>query len=485
MTAPQSSEPRDSRGSRGFDLLRVPVLGSYLRWRHARLCAQLVMGGLALLLVLVGLFGPQLAPKNLATLLVWVHWRGMLVIALLLVGNLFCFGCPLLLPRELARRLRKPTRGLPRALRNKWLGIALLIAVLFAYEYYDLWASPTGTACLILVYFGVALLVDAFFSGAPFCKWICPIGQFNFIASTFSPFEVRVRDRQTCDSCTTKDCIRGQRELAQPEVVVQRGCELALFLPGKVGNLDCTFCLDCVHACPADNIAIAARLPAEELTIDPRRSGIGRLTRRTDIAVLVVIFTFGALLNAFAMVSPVYALQAWLAQAIHVQSEFVILSILFVAGLAIVPVVAIGIPSLLVGRLTKSSAWRHACRFALSLAPLGFGVWLAHYCFHFLTGLWTFVPVTQHALTRAGIDLLGAPSWGLGGLSEAQVWPIEIGFLALGALGSIAVTWQLAVRDFGNAARLAFVPWVCLHAGLFATALWLLAQPMEMRGTYL
>ena len=28
-------------------------------------------------------------------------------------------------------------------------------------------------------------------------------------------------------------------------------------------------------------------------------------------------------------------------------------------------------------------------RYTYGLVPLGFGMWLAHYCFHFLTGLYT------------------------------------------------------------------------------------------------
>ena len=490
MNESHADIPRPSHEARGTDLLRVPLLGAFLRWSHARLAAQLVMGALALVLVVHGLFGPQLAPKNLATLLVWVHWRGALVIALLLVGNLFCFGCPLLLPRELARKLRAPTRRLPRALRNKWTGLGLLVLVLFLYEGLDLWASPSATAIMILIYFAAALVVDALFSGAPFCKWICPIGQFNFVASTFSPFEVKVRDRSVCDACTTKDCIKGRREPVPGEQsssshVTQRGCELALYLPQKVGNLDCTFCMDCVHACPSDNVAVASRLPGDELAIDPRRSGVGRVTQRTDLAALVVVFTFGALLNAFGMVSPVYRFQAWVAEVTGIRDEWFLLSFLFFLGLVVAPVLGVGLASLAAVGPHARAMLHHARRFAYSLAPLGFGVWLAHYSFHFLTGLWTFVPVTQHTLRKLGTSVLGRPDWGLGGFTEAQVWPIEVGFLLLGAAGSLAVTWRLARRDAPERALAVFAPWSVLHASLLASALWLLAQPMEMRGTYL
>ncbi|MEZ6019456.1 MAG: hypothetical protein R3F17_04940 [Planctomycetota bacterium] len=54
-----------------------------------------------------------------------------------------------------------------------------------------------------------------------------------------------------------------------------------------------------------------------------------------------------------------------------------------------------------------------------------------------------------------------------------------------GVVGSLALAWSLSERDFGQSARKAFLPWAGLHVALAATALWLLAQPMEMRGTFL
>ena len=56
---------------------------------------------------------------------------------------------------------------------------------------------------------------------------------------------------------------QGPRASRRPSIVLQRGCELALFQPRKIGNLDCTFCLDCVHACPHDNVGIGCRVPGE------------------------------------------------------------------------------------------------------------------------------------------------------------------------------------------------------------------------------
>ena len=462
------------------------MLRRFLRWRHARKVMQLPLLVLAAAMIVHGFLGPQLAPKNLATLLTWVHYRGVLVLVLLLAGNLFCMACPFILARDLARRFFKPVLRWPRRLRHKGLALGLFVLVLFAYELFDLWGSPWWTAWLILAYFAGALVVDSLFRNASFCKWVCPIGQFNFVASTVSPLEVAVRDPDVCARCTTLDCIRGTRAAEDRAIVVQRGCELALFQPKKVGNMDCTFCLDCVAACPYDNVALTTRLPASELWTDPRRSGVGFFSRRKDLSALAILFTFGALLNAFGMVSPVYAVQAWLAGRMGTSHEAPVLGALFLLALVVEPVLLLGLTAWLTrrGAGTREPLLPLVTRFAYALVPLGFGIWLAHYSFHLLTGLWTFVPVAQSALADLGLPGLGAPQWGLGGLSEGAVYPLELGFLGLGLLGSTLVAYRIAEREYPARALRAFVPWAGLCLLLAATAVWLLSQPMEMRGTF-
>ena len=190
------------------DLLRWPIVGPVLRWRHLRTALQCVLAIVAVAIVLHGVFGPQLAPRNLATVLTWVHYRGLLIGVLLLAGNLFCAACPLVLARDLTRRIRRPVRHWPRWLGGKWLAIALMALVLFAYELFDLWALPAATAWLVVGYFGAAILVDSVFRGAAFCSHVCPVGQFNFVASTLSPLEIRPRDRARC-AVRARDHARG------------------------------------------------------------------------------------------------------------------------------------------------------------------------------------------------------------------------------------------------------------------------------------
>ncbi len=469
-----------------MDVLRLPIVGPLLRWRHVRLAFQLVLLAVAAVVVAHGLFGPQIAPRNLSTVLTSIHWRGLLIVALLVAGNLMCTACPMILARDAGRRFVAPRFSWPRSLRRKWAGIGLLALVLFSYELFDLWGLPAATAWVLLGYFGLAILVDLLFRGASFCKYVCPIGQFNFIASTMSPTELQVRDIETCHTCRTSDCIKGRRSAAEPLRIVRRGCELALFLPAKVGNLDCTMCLDCVHACPHDNIGLFTRLPGMELVETRRRSGIGRLAQRPDIAALAVVFTFAALLNAFAMTAPAFALERTVARVFDVSSEAVVLSMLFVLALGVIPLfmlAAAATATRAAAPQAGKSLGATALQYAFALVPLGFGAWLAHYGFHLLTGILTVVPVTQSAaIDLFGWAALGEPAWRWSGLQPGSVFPIQLGFVLLGACGSLGVAYAISLRDYPGRSGATSAPWFAAILVLAAAALWILNQPMEMRG---
>ena len=463
-----------------LDLLALPVLGTLLRKPGFGRALRLVMFALATLVVLDGLLGPTMAPMNLAGVLPWTYWRGLLVLTLLAAGNWFCMACPFLVPRELGRRFLPANLRWPRALRSKWLAIAIVLAYLCAYEAADLWDSPLVTAWIVLGYFAAAFAVDGLFRGASFCKYVCPIGQFNFVTATVSPFEVRVKQPDTCRSCATQDCIRGNAQ--------QRGCELDLFLPQKVGNLDCTFCLDCVHACPHDNIGILAGVPAAELTVDPPRSSLGRLSARTDVATLALVLVFAAFANAAAMVAPVVVWQNALASMLGLSRGPLTILLLLVA---LIPLpLALAAACALVGRAlsgTRANVREIFCRFSLALIPLGASMWLAHLLFHLSTGGTTLLPVVQRAAADLGVHALGAPRWAMAAPAGELPWllPLLICVLDAGLLLTLWVVWRIGASYAERPARGAglVVPWGGLACALYAAAIWILLQPMQMRGT--
>jgi hypothetical protein len=465
----------------GFDLLRVPLLGRFLRWRHARLALQLPLAVLAGLLIYDGLCGPPVGPMNLAGVLPWIHWRGLVILALLALGNVFCLACPFLLPRTLARRFLPPGRAWPRWLRSKWLAVLLLGLFLWAYEVFSLWDSPWWTAWLILGYFVTAFVVDCFFRGAAFCKYLCPIGQFNFVQSLVSPLEVKIRDPDVCAGCHTKDCIRGRSGIP--------GCEMNLYQPRKAGNMDCTFCLDCIHACPHDNIAVSANPPGRDLWSDPRRSSVGAFDKRPDLAALLLVLVFGAFANAAGMVAPVLDVRDAIEGQLGQRSGLFVTTAFYLVVLVVFPLVMVGSAAGLsrrCGRLPGS--WLSvATRYSFALVPLGFGMWLAHYSFHFLTSYDTAVPTTQRFAAEHGWSFLGEPVW-LGSCCRPVVeWlpRLEILFLQLGMLLSLYTGWRISLARCPGLwqALKALLPWAVLIVLLFAAGVWIVLQPMQMRGT--
>jgi cytochrome c oxidase assembly factor CtaG len=467
--------------SSGFDLLRVPVLGRFLKWPHARLAMQLPLVALAGALILDGLRGPPVGPMNLAGVLPWIHWRGLLILGLVAAGNLSCMACPFLVPRTLARRWLPTGHKWPRWLQSKWLAVVLLVLFLWAYEAFSLWDSPWWTAWLVLGYFTLAFLIDGFFRGGTFCKYLCPIGQFNFVQSLVSPLEVKARDPLVCATCRTKDCILGRDGIP--------GCELHLFQPRKVGNMDCTFCLDCIHACPHDNIGMAARPPGSDLWHDAPRSGVGPLGQRPDLAALVVVLVFGAFANAAGMVGPVVVWRDWLGSLLGQRTPLLATSLFYLFGLLVVPLLAVVGAAVLSRRWGKISAswFEWATRYSYTLVPLGFSMWLAHYSFHLLTSYDTVVPTVQRFVADLGWPGLGPPHWVAACCRPVEDWlpRLEVLVLDLGLLLSLYSGYRIALAQSPRMSQAlwALLPWALLMTLLFAAGVWLVFQPMQMRGT--
>ncbi len=463
-----------------FDMLRLPVLGRFLRWKHNRTTAQLVLFSLAAAIIIDGLLGSPLAAKNVATVAAWVHYRGLVVLALLLIGNLFCAACPFMLPRKLAKWLGRPTQRWPQALRNKWLALAGLLAIIYAYELFDLWASPWWTAWLTVAYFMTAFVLEAFFTRNSFCMYVCPLGTFNFLYSTISPLQITSRDQTVCRDCKGHECINGS--------ATQQGCQLELFVPTIQSNLNCTLCLDCVKACPYDNVALAVRPPGDELFRQTWRN-------RLDLAWLAVLAAFLGLGNAFGMTPPVYVLEQQLAALLNVQSEAVVLGLIYLGGAVVGPLLLVYSAAWLSRLVThqarnrERSLNRLLMRYAYSFVPLGFAIWFAHYLFHFLTGSMTIWPAFQTFFQRTlGLPILGEPNWQLAArfvpnVETIQLWQSVITYSGLLMAMAVALTAARKSHRNGRMALLEVLPWLLVLLALAVASGSTFLLPMEMRGS--
>ena len=462
--------PAPSR--RRFDLLLAPVIGRLMRWKFFRPVLQSVMFALAAAVVLDGLLGPQASPVNLAGVLPWLHWSGFSAVALLAVGNLFCMACPFTFARDLGRKIFPSTREWPRALRSKWLAVALLAGFFWAYEYLNLWDSPGWTAWIIVFYFAGAMLVDGIFKNASYCKYVCPIGQFNFVASLVSPMEVRVREADVCSSCRTHDCIRGN--------AYQRGCELLLFQPRKSGNMDCTFCLDCVKVCPHDNVGILAVAPGRDIIADPRRSSLVQFARRPDVAALVLVFVFSAFANIAAMVVPVRDLEEAARRSVGPQAAGFLWFAVFAFSVVALPLALARVCAWLSCAASGQKLPDLASGFSVALAPLGFAMWVAHISFHLFSGVLTPWPILLRVARDLGLGT-AVPDWNVPAPVFDGLPGLQILFLNAGLLFSLWILWRKSLALTRRATPV-FLPWAFLAAALYAAGIWLIFQPIDIPG---
>jgi len=436
---------------------------------------------LALLVVIDGLLGPQMAPMNLAGVLPWTHWRGLTVLTLLAVGNVFCFACPFNFARDLGRRILPARWSWPRRLRTKWIAIGLLLLFFWAYEPFSLWDSPRSTAMVVIGYFAAAIIVDGLFKNASFCKYVCPIGQYQFVQSLISPVEVGVRNLAVCATCQTHDCIQGNDK--------QRGCELQLFQPRKTSNMDCTFCLDCVHACPHENVSLLASLPGTQLVkIQRSKKRRDRFFRRFDIAILIFLLVFAAFINAGGMVVSVQAWEQSLQASLGVGSIQPVLGVTYLLSIVVFPVLLIAAClwfSKIPGPI--SLGWREmVSRFAPAFVPVGFSMWLIHFSYHLFSSGQTALPVIQRAAMDVGISVLGSPNWLLSSTMPSLDWlpSFELLLLDVGLLLTLYISWRIASGfrfNFVQTLRLN-VPWAALAVALYSIGVWIIFQPMQMRG---
>jgi len=474
-----------------FDLLRVPLVGALLRARYGRMALQSVSFVLAALVIADAFRGPRMSAMNLAGILPWTYVRAFGVVALLVLGNVFCMACPFMLPRELGRGLGLARFHWPRALRGKWAAVALLALFFWSYEAFGIWDHPLRTAWLLIAYFAGALLVDTFFRGASFCKYICPLGQFNFTGSLLSPFTLAARSRSVCAGCATHDCIAGNER--------QRGCELDLYIPAKAGNMDCTLCMDCVKACPHDNIGIFAQSPGSDLLHDPPRSGVRRLSGRVDIAVLALTVATAAFGSAAVMVAPVAAGIQTSARWIALHSPWLSPRLLSAAAVLALLAVVTGAVLLLVmaglglsqsgggGAVDLGPSVKEAfCRLSLALLPLGLAMWAAHLLFHLFTGWSTLNPAIIQTAHDLGWRLAAKPDWSgaMPLLQSASILSLQLLLLDAGLLATLYLGWRMA-RGWApswNRACLLLLPWLLPAVVGYAAGVWTLLQPMQMRG---
>lgn len=205
---------------------------------------------------------------NLGNLAFWVVWIMGLVILVPLLGRAWCCVCPLGALNEWVAR-----RGLglsaPRWLRNDYLKALALLATVMLLGLARIHHYPGATALYLGGWLALAVTAGVLFHGRVLCGSICPIGAMLAFYGRVSPLHIRVRSAERCHDCEGRECIRGSVRWAALGLgrlraafrLTRHPCPVNLRVWDMRGTARCLFCLNCVRACPYDNVEAALRRP--------------------------------------------------------------------------------------------------------------------------------------------------------------------------------------------------------------------------------
>lgn len=202
---------------------------------------------------------------------------------------------------------------------------------------------------------------------------------------------------------------------------------------------------------------------------------------------MALLLVVGGFVNAAGMVAPVVTWEQQLQSRFGLSSSLPVVTLLFTVAMLLVPAVvaaSCGVASRSLGG--SSVQWQKlTSSFVMALVPLGFSMWVAHFAYHLVAGASAIVPVLKRVAGDVGISFLGKPDWSSGAMLPLE-WLTSMQILLLGAglLLTLYVCWRTA-SSFASKPQNAFgllLPWAVFAVALYAAGIWILLQPMQMRG---
>ncbi len=402
-----------------MELTRLPLLKSALKSRYPQLAVFIVMLIGYIFAILAGLIGTPVGSHNFSIVFVWIAWWAILIlVAVPFFGRGWCAVCPIPLPGEWLQRgavLSPPDKRpkwlnlrVPKTFRNIWLqNISFLLLALFSSV---LLTTPNITGIVLTAMLFAAIGLSMIFERRAFCRHLCPVGGFIGLYSQVAPIELRIKDKQVCVRCEGKPCYNGSS--------AGYGCPWGVFPGGLTKNTYCGLCMECIRACPRDNIAVNLR---------PFSADLAKPSTRIDEAFKAFIMLGSAIIYAGVLLGPWGAFKdaaynvgssAWFVYAIiFLAIIFVILPGLFT--------LAVYLPTAFAPRnhvaARRETFRKRFAQFSNSLIPLGLMFWVAFSL--------SFVLTNASFILAALSDPLGL-GWNLFGTADAAWQPMLTSMLA-------------------------------------------------------
>ncbi|NOX58332.1 MAG: YHS domain-containing protein [Planctomycetes bacterium] len=463
-----------------FDLLSVGWIRACLGSRGFRFTLQLFVSVLFLLIIAAGLFGNQNPALNIAPILTWTVWWGLLIVLIMFAGKAWCYVCPWDAIAGWTERVsfwKKSDDGLtlgwkwPRVVRNISIATIMFVGLTWVELGFGVTMKPRVTAYLAIGMLLMAVMSALLFDRKSFCRYGCLVGRVSGLYALFASTEVRSKSAEVCTSCKTKECITGSD--------TAYGCPTFLY-PGKLAsNTYCIQCMECIQACPHDNLAVNLRPWGSDLANEGKP--------RSDEAYLALLMLAITGFHGLTMTP------AWRQLIDAIRSSAGVGRVIgFSAGMTLLMLAPIAIYAVLVGislRLGKAHAREaltyrdYFIRYAYALLPIALFYHIAHNAEHLLME----GPKVMAMISDPfgwGWNVFGTAQWTIPPLiSLDKLWLIQVLLVLVGHVYSLWVAQQTSMRLFGTA-RATFRSQLPMLAGMIAFSvfsLWLLKQPMEMR----
>ncbi len=462
------------RGRGRFDLLAMPRLLALVKKPWFPLLIQTPIVLLFALVIVAGLIGATVT--NIAPVLTWTIWWGLLVFIVLFFGKAFCAVCPWdaiagIIQRGslFARRLpiRTLNRPWPKWARNIYPATLLFIGLTWLELGFGVTRDAKATAVLGLLMLAMVVGSAIYFERRSFCRYGCLIGRISGLYAMVSPIELRPRDAATCSGCLTKDCGRDtERAMACPTYE----------FPGRLErNTYCTLCTECVRACPHDNLALRARPFGEDLRHET--------DFRRDEAYLAIVLLALTSFHGLTMTPTWFVCTDWVQELTGV--GYRVAFSLLMAACILLPALLFWIIAWLGNALTRARLGTAEvfCAFAFPLIPIALFYHVAHNVMHFFREAHLLLPRLSDPLGWKW-DLFGTARVDYSALLSLEtIWVLQTALILIGHIGGILLSERIARRLFRERddVRWVQIPMLIVMIAFSFYSLWLVHQPMEMR----
>ncbi|MFQ5461586.1 MAG: YHS domain-containing protein [Phycisphaerae bacterium] len=476
QSSARAGTPRTDR----FDLLSLSWVRAALTSRVFRFSLQAIVVFLFVLVVAAGLFGDQNPALNIAPILTWTIWWCLLIVLIMYAGKSWCYVCPWDAIAGWVEKLsfwKKTDVGLtlgykwPRYVRNILIATIMFVGLTWVELGFGVTMKPRMTAYLAIGMVFFAVLSALLFDRKSFCRYGCLVGRVSGLYALFGGTEVRAKSAAVCKACQGKECVTGSASAY--------GCPTFLY-PGKLEtNTYCIQCMECIQACPEDNLAVNLRPWGSDLAIEGKP--------RADEAYLALLMLAITGFHGVTM-TPV-----WQQLVSAIRSGAGVGRVLgFSLGMALLLLGPIAIYSLLVLASQKAGAelalrplaYRdYFIRYAYAMLPIALFYHIAHNLEHLLMEGPKVVAILSDPFGW-GWNVLGTADWTIPPMiSLDKLWIIQVLLVLVGHVYSLWVAQKTSLRLFGSP-KAAFRSQLPMLAGMICFSifsLWLLKQPMEMR----